>query len=81
MLASRIVRLVILPTLMLEIFAGAVIALGADVLNCDHNGFGRRFWRGPVLGGLVFLLGLVLVIVGGAELFYWQSPNSHNMAR
>jgi formate transporter len=53
----------------LAVLAGAFIALGADVATIafTHNGLGYGVSR--LLGGLVFSLGLILVIVGGAELF------------
>jgi formate transporter len=53
----------------LAVLAGAFIALGANVatIACTDNGLGYGVSR--LLGGLVFSLGLILVIVGGAELF------------
>jgi formate transporter len=53
----------------LAVLAGAFIALGANVATIafTHNGLGYGVSR--LLGGLVFSLGLILVIVGGAELF------------
>jgi formate transporter len=53
----------------LAVLAGAFIALGADVATIafTHNGLGYGVSR--LLGGLAFSLGLILVIVGGAELF------------
>jgi formate transporter len=53
----------------LAMLAGAFIALGANVamIVFTHNGLGYGVSR--LLGGLVFSLGLILVIVGGAELF------------
>ena len=54
---------------MLAVLAGAFIAFGgAFYLMCMT---GADLARGPsrVLGGLVFSLGLILVVIGGAELF------------
>jgi formate transporter len=57
----------------LAVLAGAFIALGANVatIALTHNGLGYGVSR--LLGGLVFSLGLILVIVGGAELFTGNS--------
>lgn len=56
-------------TFMLAVLAGAFIGLGANfaTLVWTDNGLGYGFSR--LLGGIVFSLGLVLVLVGGAELF------------
>jgi formate/nitrite transporter len=54
----------------LAILAGAFIALGAmfyTLVTYDATGFPAGVMR--LLGGLVFSLGLILVIVAGAELF------------
>jgi formate/nitrite transporter len=54
----------------LAILAGAFIALGAmfyTLVTYDTTGFPAGVMR--LLGGLVFSLGLILVIVAGAELF------------
>ena len=55
--------------LTLGILAGAFIAFGAmffTLVMTDHNmGFGPA----RLLGGVAFSLGLILVVVGGAELF------------
>jgi formate transporter len=56
--------------LVLGILAGAFIALGAVFLTVVMTGAGEMPWGiARLLGGLVFSLGLILVIVGGAELF------------
>jgi formate transporter len=54
----------------LAVLAGAFIALGAVFSTVALAGVGDAPW-GPirVLAGLAFSLGLVLVVVGGAELF------------
>jgi len=56
-------------TLMLAILAGAFIALGGMFATTALAGTGNAPW-GPVRvpAGVVFSLGLILVIVGGAEL-------------
>lgn len=58
-----------IPTLTLGLLAGAFIAFGAmffTLVMTDHN-----MGLGPsrLLGGVAFSLGLILVVVGGAELF------------
>jgi formate transporter len=62
-------RLSFLQLAMLGILAGAFIGLGAlyyvIVVSDPHLGFAMQ----RVLGGVVFSLGLLLVIVAGAELF------------
>jgi formate transporter len=59
----------IASTFTLAVLAGAFIALGAvfatTVWACEGTSFGVA----RLLGGLAFSLGLILVIVGGAELF------------
>jgi formate transporter len=54
----------------LAVLAGAFIALGGVFATTALAGAGSAPW-GPtrVLAGLVFSLGLILVVVGGAELF------------
>lgn len=54
----------------LAVLAGAFIALGGVFATTALVGSGAAPW-GPVrvLGGVVFSLGLILVVVGGAELF------------
>ena len=62
-------RLPLLSMLMLSILAGAFIGLGAlyfVIVKSDPSlGFAAR----QVLGGVAFSLGLILVVVAGAELF------------
>lgn len=62
-------RLSLFSMLMLSVLAGAFIGLGAlyFVLVKSDPSFG--FAAGQVLGGVVFALGLILVVVAGAELF------------
>lgn len=62
-------RLPLLPLLALATLAGAFIALGAVFYTMVMTGVDVGFGPARFLGGLAFSLGLVLVIVGGAELF------------
>ncbi len=60
--------------LVLGILAGAFIAFGAIFMTVVLTGAGDMPWGvARLLGGLVFSLGLILVIVGGAELFTGDS--------
>ncbi|MBK6534265.1 MAG: formate/nitrite transporter family protein, partial [Deltaproteobacteria bacterium] len=59
-------------TLALGVLAGAFIALGACFMTTVTAGAGSSAWPPGVLrlfGGVAFSLGLLLVVVGGAELF------------
>jgi formate/nitrite transporter len=59
-----------LTLLVLGVLAGAFIAFGANFMTVVLTGAGELpFGVGRLLAGLVFSLGLILVIVGGAELF------------
>lgn len=55
--------------LMLAVLAGAFIGFGAAAYTMVMTGADLAYGPARYLGGLVFSLGLVLVIVGGAELF------------
>lgn len=55
--------------LMLAVLAGAFIAFGAAAYLMVMTGADPGFGPHRLLGGLVFSLGLILVVVGGAELF------------
>ncbi|HYO44449.1 MAG TPA: formate transporter FocA [Candidatus Limnocylindrales bacterium] len=61
----------IMPTFVLAILAGAFVALGAAFATTVTAGASGIVPYGimRVLAGLAFSLGLILVIVGGAELF------------
>ncbi len=61
----------ILSTLALAVLAGAFIALGCIFFTVSQTSTGGAMpWGiGRVVGGLTFSLGLVLIIIGGAELF------------
>lgn len=62
-------RLGTLPLLMLGVLAGAFIGLGAMFFVLVKSDATLGYAAGQVLGGVVFSLGLVLVVVAGAELF------------
>lgn len=57
----------------LAVLAGAFIALGANFATMVWTDNGLGYGVSRVLGGVVFALGLILVIVGGAELFTGNS--------
>jgi len=59
-----------LRTFALAVLAGAFIALGGVFATTALAGAGTAPWGAiRALGGLAFSLGLILVVVGGAELF------------
>jgi formate/nitrite transporter len=62
-------RMATLPLLMLGVLAGAFIGLGALCFVLVKSDATLGFASSQVLGGLVFSLGLLLVVVAGAELF------------
>lgn len=62
-------RLPFLPMIMLGILAGAFIGLGALFFTLVTSDTGLGFATSRVLGGVVFSLGLILVVIAGAELF------------
>jgi formate/nitrite transporter len=62
-------RLDALSMLVLAVLAGAFIALGALFFLVVTTGAAAGFGVTRLLGGLAFSLGLVLVVVAGAELF------------
>jgi formate/nitrite transporter len=53
----------------LAVLAGSFIALGAEFFTLVITDSGLGFGMSKLVGGLVFCLGLVLVVVAGAELF------------
>lgn len=63
----------LLPTLTLGILAGAFIAFGGMFYTMTVTGSELGYGPTRFLGGIAFSLGLVLVIVGGAELFTGNS--------
>jgi formate/nitrite transporter len=58
-----------LSTILLGILAGVFIGLGAMLCTIVTTDTGLGFGLTKLLGGLVFCLGLILVVVAGAELF------------
>ncbi|MCJ2376473.1 formate/nitrite transporter family protein [Vibrio sp. ZSDZ34] len=62
-------RLPLLSMIMLGILAGAFIGLGGLYFTIVKSDASLGFAAQQVLGGLTFSLGLILVIVAGAELF------------
>lgn len=63
------VHLPFLQTVTLGVLAGAFIAFGAMYFTLVMTGSGLGLGPGRMLGGLAFSLGLLLVVIGGAELF------------
>lgn len=61
------------PTLVLAVLAGAFIAFGAVLYTVVVTESGLGFGPERLLGGIAFSLGLILVLVGGAELFTGNS--------
>jgi len=57
------------PTLILGIMAGVYIGLGANFFTLVKTGVSLGFGLDQLIGGICFCLGLILVVVGGAELF------------
>jgi|TARA_R110002096_G_C14661942_1_gene728528 formate transporter len=62
-------RLSFLSTVMLGVLAGAFIGLGSLYFVLIKSDATLGFAVGQVLGGVAFSLGLILVVVAGAELF------------
>jgi formate transporter len=62
-------RMAMLPLLMLGMLAGAFIGLGSMLYVMVRSDATLGFAASQVGGGLVFSLGLLLVVVAGAELF------------
>lgn len=62
-------RLPVLSLLMLGVLAGAFIGLGALYFVVVRSDPALSFAPRQLLGGMAFALGLILVIVAGAELF------------
>lgn len=58
-----------LQMLVLAILAGAFIGFGAAAYTTVMTGVDGAYGPARVLGGVVFSLGLILVVIGGAELF------------
>lgn len=62
-------RMPLLQTLMMGVMAGAFIGLGALYFTIVASDSTLPFAVSRVLGGIAFSLGLILVVVAGAELF------------
>lgn len=62
-------RLPVLQMFVLAVLAGAFIGFGGAAFTAVMSGADAAFGPARLLGGVVFSLGLILVIVGGAELF------------
>ena len=63
------VQLSALSLVVLAMLAGTFIAFGAMLYTLVMTGSSLGFGVGRLIGGIAFSLGLILVIVGGAELF------------
>jgi formate transporter len=53
----------------LAVLAGSFIGLGAEFFTLVITNSGLHFGMNKLVGGLVFCLGLILVVIAGAELF------------
>lgn len=62
-------RMAALPLALLSVLAGAFIGLGAMLFVLVKSDPSLGFAVSSVLGGLVFAMGLLMVVVAGAELF------------
>ena len=62
-------NLPLIPMVALGVLAGGFIGLGAMFFTVVASDAALSFGGSRVLGGLVFSLGLILVVVAGAELF------------
>jgi formate transporter len=62
-------RLTLVQTLTLAVLAGAFIAFGAMYYTVAMTEPGLGFGPARILGGVAFSLGLILVVIAGAELF------------
>ena len=62
-------RMATLPLALLGVLAGAFIGLGAMLFVLVKSDPSLGFAASSVLGGLVFAIGLLMVVVAGAELF------------
>ncbi|MBN2240234.1 MAG: formate/nitrite transporter family protein [Dehalococcoidales bacterium] len=62
-------KLSTLTTILLGIMAGLFIGFGAVICTVVTTGSGAGFGLTKLIGGLSFCLGLILVVIAGAELF------------
>lgn len=58
-----------ISTILLGILAGVFIGMGAMLMTVVTTSSGLGFGINKLIGGLVFCVGLILVVVAGAELF------------
>ncbi|PSL13582.1 formate/nitrite transporter family protein [Shimia abyssi] len=65
----RKAQLPLLNMFVLAVLAGVFIGFGGAAYTAVMSGVDATFGPARLLGGVVFSLGLILVIVGGAELF------------
>jgi formate/nitrite transporter len=63
------VRLGLLQTMTLAVLAGAFIAFGSMLYTLVMTDSSLGLGPGRLLGGIAFALGLILVVIAGAELF------------
>jgi formate/nitrite transporter len=63
------VQLPLLSLIMLGLLAGAFIGLGGLYFVLIKSDASMEFAAGQIIGGVAFSLGLILVVVAGAELF------------
>lgn len=70
----------ILPSFLLAVVAGGAIGLGGMYFCIVLADPSLSFAMQRVLGGTVFTLGLILVLIGGAELFTGSTLNVMTMA-
>jgi formate/nitrite transporter len=59
----------LLPLITLSILGGAFISFGALFFTQTTSGFAELNGALKMMGGIAFSLGLILVVIGGAELF------------
>jgi formate/nitrite transporter len=62
-------HLSVVSSLILAFLAGAFIALGSDLFTVVTTDSGLGYGMTRLVGGIAFSLGLILVVIGGAELF------------
>lgn len=61
--------MILWKTILLSILAGIFIAIGAVFSTLVTSGSAMSYGVTKLLGGITFSLGLILVVIGGAELF------------
>lgn len=69
-LGANKAKMAVLPMLLLAVMAGAFIAIGGNFFTVVMTDSQSLPWGvAKAIGGVAFSLGLILVVVGGAELF------------